>query len=182
MKCLLSILIFFLPVLAQAQKNDDLIHWNERHQLSWSDYQGKPGPDATAAASTATYLGVEYSFKNGKLGYLITCSFSRSRSWGMHKNDHILAHEQGHFDIAEIFARKLHQRLKAYVFDKKTYQTDLRDIYEHTMDEKEAMQQTYDRETNHSINKDKQAEWLEKINTGLEKLSEFSDYQTAAGK
>jgi hypothetical protein len=165
-----------LPGWVQAQKNDDLIHWNKRHQLSWDDYQGKPEPAATAAASTATYLGVEYSFKDGKLGYIITCSFSRSRSWGLHKNDHILAHEQGHFDIAEIFARKLHQRLKAYQFDKKTYQTDLRDIYENTMDEKEEMQNRYDRETNHSIDKEKQAEWLQRIGSELNKLIEYANY------
>lgn len=176
MKHLLILSIFLLPALAQAQKSDDLIHWNKRHQLSWNDYQGKPGSDATAAASTATYLGVEYSFKDGKLGYVITCSFSRSRSWGMHKNDHILAHEQGHFDIAEIFARKLHQRLKAYQFNRTTYQNDLRVIYENTMDQKEEMQNNYDQETNHSIDKERQAEWLKKISNELDKLSEFANY------
>ena len=176
MKYLIILSVIFLPVLVQAQKNDDLIHWNKRQQLSWSDYQGKAESDAGAAASTATYLGVEYNFKDGKLGYVITCSFSRSRSWGLHKNDYILSHEQGHFDIAEIFARKLHQRLKAYQIDKKTYQTDLRDIYENTMDEKEEMQNRYDRETNQSINKEKQAEWLRKIGEELEKLKEYANY------
>ncbi|MCG2614355.1 DUF922 domain-containing Zn-dependent protease [Terrimonas sp. NA20] len=176
MKYALILFISLLPVLVHAQQPDDLVHWNKRHQLSWSDYQGKPEANATAAASTATYLSVEYSFKDGKLGYIITCSFSRSKSWGLHKNDYILAHEQGHFDIAEIFARKLHQRLKEYQFDKKTYQTDLRDIYENTMDDKEEMQNKYDRETNHSINREKQAEWLQRIGSELEKLSGFANY------
>jgi hypothetical protein len=176
MKYLIVLSLIVLPVLSYGQKDNDLIHWNKRQRLSWSDYQGKPEPDAAAAATTATYLGVEYNFKDGKLGYIITCSFSRSRSWGLHKNDYILAHEQGHFDIAEIFARKLHQRLKAYKLDKKTYQTDLRDIYENTMDEKEEMQNSYDKETNHSINKEKQAEWLKKISAELESLSGFADY------
>lgn len=160
---------------AQEVKGD-LIHWKDRSQLTWDDYKGKPDPDAGAAASTATYLAVEYSFKDGKLGYKITCSFSRSKSWGLHKNDHILAHEQGHFDIAEIFARRLYKKLKAYEFDKKNYQSDLKGIYDDITKAKEDMQNRYDLETNHSINKEKQAEWLERINKELQDLKGFADY------
>lgn len=38
------------------------------------------------------------------------------------------------------------------------------------------MQNTYDLETNHSINKEKQAEWLQKISRELKSLEEFADY------
>ena len=165
-----------MPVWLMAQANADHIRWQDRRTLTWADYQGKADPDAGAAASTATYLSVEYNFKDGKLGYVITCSFSRSKSWGLTKNDYILSHEQGHFDIAEIFARRLYKKLKAYEFDKKNYQTDLRRIYEDITDEKEEMQNRYDRETNHSINKEKQAGWLEKIKIELKELEAFAGY------
>jgi len=177
MKKNLFLFIFLIPVFLLAQsRNDDLIHWKEKQKLSWADYQGKPDPNADAAASTATFLGVEYNFKNGNLGYIITCSFSKSKSWGLHKNDYILAHEQGHFDIAEIFARELYRKLKEYSFDKRSYQTDLRKIYEDITKAKEAMQNQYDLETNHSINKEKQAEWLEKISRELKSLEAFAGY------
>jgi len=176
MKNILILVLFLVPVLAGAQQDPDHIQWKQRRQLTWADYQGKPDPGAGAAASTATYLSVEYNFKDGKLGYVITCSFSRSRSWGLTKNDHILSHEQGHFDIAEIFARRLYKKLRAYEFDKKNYQTDLRKIYEDITDEKEAMQNRYDRETDHSINKEKQVEWLEKIRIELKELEAFAGY------
>lgn len=177
MKKIISSLLLLVPVFLLAQSNkDDLIHWKERQKLTWSDYQGKPDPDAGAAASTATYLSVEYNFRDGNLGYVITCSFSRSKSWGLHKNDYILTHEQGHFDIAEIFARQLYKKLKAYTFDKRSYQTDLRKIYEDITKAKENMQNEYDRETNHSINKEKQAEWLEKIRQELKDLEAFAGY------
>jgi hypothetical protein len=177
MKKSLSLLLILMPLLFRAQSApDDVIHWKERSKLSWADYQGKADPDAGAAASTATFLGVEYNFKDGNFGYTITCSFSKSKSWGLHKNDYILAHEQGHFDIAEIFARQLHKNLKAYVFDKKNYQSDLRKIYEDITAVKEAMQNKYDGETDHSINKEKQAEWQEKIGKELKNLEAFSKY------
>lgn len=177
MKKSLLFFIILVPILCRAQGGqDDLIHWKERAKLTWADYQGKADPNADAAASTATFLGVEYNFKDGHLGYIITCSFSKSKSWGLHKNDYILAHEQGHFDIAEIFARQLHKKLKAYTFDKKNYQSDLRKIYEEIMAAKEAMQNKYDQETNHSINKEKQAEWQEKIGKELKGLEAFAGY------
>ena len=43
-----------------------------------------------------------------------------------HKTDYILRHEQGHFDIAEIFARKLNKKMSEYKFNKTTYQKDLK--------------------------------------------------------
>jgi len=174
MKIFLAFLLLF-PFFGIGQEKD-LIRWKERHKLTWADYQGKPDEQADAAASTATYLGVEYNFRDGKLGYIITCSFSKSKSWGLHKNDYILQHEQGHFDIAEICARLLHKRLKTYVLDKRDYQSDLRKIYEDITATKESMQNKYDQETNHSINKDKQAEWLEKIRQELKNLEDFADY------
>jgi hypothetical protein len=168
------ILLCLLPMFTQAQDSkDELIQWKDHPILSWADYKGKPDPNSGAAASTATYLAVEYSFKDGKLGYKITCSFSRSKSWGLHKNEHILAHEQGHFDIAEIFARKLYKKLTEYRFNKNRYQTDLQQIYQDITDAKEEMQNQYDRETNHSINNEKQAEWLDKI---MKELKEFEAY------
>src|SRR5690349_245804 len=97
----------FLSTACFAQdKNEELITWSEKNKLTWADYKGKPQPNADAAASTATYLGIEYNFGNKGFDYKITCSFSKTRSWGLHKTDYILAHEQGHFDIAELFARR----------------------------------------------------------------------------
>ena len=94
----------------------------------------------------------------------------------MHKTDYILSHEQGHFDIAEIFARKLHKEMSKYRFNKKTYQKDLKKIYDAVTEEKTEIQNNYDRETNHSINKREQAEWLKKIKEMLEEYEEFSGY------
>jgi histone acetyltransferase (RNA polymerase elongator complex component) len=80
------------------------------------------------------------------------------------------------FDIAEIFARKLHKALREYVFNKKNFQTDLKHIYDGIVAAKTAMQDEYDRETNHSINKDKQNEWLIKIADLLQTFEPWAAY------
>ena len=172
---LIVLFSYYLPSAAQSN-NEDIINWNENQKLSWADYKGKAKTGSDAAASTATYLGIEYNFTRNGFDYKITCSFSKSKSWGLHKTDYILAHEQGHFDIAEIFARKLNKQMSEYVFNKNTFKDDLKKLYLSLTDEKDAFQNKYDEETNHSINQVRQTEWLKKIDDLLKELKAYSNY------
>lgn len=176
-----NLLVFFSVILAVTaigqSRDEELISWSAYKKLTWADYKGTPRPESDAVASTATYLGIEYSFNNKGFGYKITCTFSKNRSWGSHKTDYVLAHEQGHFDIAEIFARKLNWRMSEYRFNKNSFKTDLKKIYDEITRAKEAMQNEYDKETNHSIKKEKQEEWLKKIQEELNEYKDFADYQ-----
>ncbi|NOT51904.1 MAG: DUF922 domain-containing protein [Chitinophagaceae bacterium] len=168
---------FSLISVAQAQdKTDDVLTWSDSRKLAWSDYKASPNPESDAAASTTTQLTISYKISSSGFTYTIKSHFSKTKSWGRHKSDYILSHEQGHFDIAEIFARKLHKKMSEYKFDRKSYQKDLNKIYQEVVDEKEKMQNDYDEETNHSINKEKQAEWLKKIAKKLEEYADYFDY------
>lgn len=180
MNKLLSYLIAFFIALpfytAGQEKNEELLTWSSSRKLNWTDYKASPDPESNAAASTTTYLSIEYKITTSSFGYKIKSWFSRTKSWGRHKSDYILSHEQGHFDIAEIYARKLHKLMSAYKFDRRSYQSELKKIYQDLLDEKEKMQNSYDGETNHSINKEKQAEWLKKIAKMLEEYKDWADY------
>ena len=168
---------FLLPLWLPAQDpGEELIEWSGNRRLTWSDYKASPDRNSDAAASTTTYLMVSYSIRNSDFSFRIESKFSRTRSWGLHKTPYILAHEQGHFDIAEIFARKFYKDLKEYKFNKRTYQQDLKKIYQDILDEKEIMQNNYDRETNHSINRENQLEWLKKIEKLLKQYEDYAGY------
>jgi hypothetical protein len=176
MKYILFIL-FIIPFVAVAQnKNEELLNWSASRRLTWSDYKASPEPGNDDAAATTTYLGIEYNITSSSFGYKIQSRFSKTRSWGRYKDDYVLSHEQGHFDIAEIFARKLNKRMSDYPFNIKTYQQDLNKIYNDILEEKATMQNDYDEETNHSINKTKQAEWLKKIDVLLEQYAGWASY------
>lgn len=171
------IILLLIPVILSAQsKDEELLEWSTSKKLTWNDYKANPDPASDAAASTTTYLSIEYNITLKSFGYKIRSRFSKTRSWGLHKTDYILTHEQGHFDIAEIFARKLNKLMKEYKFDWRTYKDELKKIYQGVMNEKEEMQNKYDEETNHSINKEKQEDWLKKIEKMLEEYKDFSDY------
>jgi hypothetical protein len=166
-----------MPFSGIAQdKNEELLEWSAGRRLNWADYKAKPDPQSDAAATTTSYLGISYNINPAGFSYKITCRFSKTRSWGLHKTDYILSHEQGHFDISEIFARKLNKRMSEYRFNKRSYQNDLDAIYQEIINEKIEMQNQYDRETNHSINKEKQAEWLKNIRIKLNELDNWSAY------
>lgn len=167
---------FFISPLFAATQGEQFIEWSSSKKLTWDDYLASPSSLSDAAAITSTALGIEYHLRNNILAYKITCRFSKTRSWGKYKTNYILQHEQGHFDITEIFARKLAKEIKQYKFDPRKYQEDLGKIYKKVMDEKEEYQNKYDAETDFSRNKEKQAEWLKKIDDELEYLDEFANY------
>lgn len=181
MKRIIYSLLFCLLVLpsfllAQRNSDEELLDWSPNRKLTWADYKARPNPDSDAAASTTTTLSIEYKISSTNFGYKIQSKFSKTSSWGLHKTAYILSHEQGHFDIAEVFARKLNKKMGEYKFNKKTFEKDLNKIYKEVTDEKEKVQNEYDKETRHSINKEKQAEWLERIAEMLEELKAYANY------
>jgi len=170
--------LLWIPTFCFGQsKNEETIEWKSSRLLTWTDYKANPDPNSDAAASTTTYLGVEYNMDQKGLTWKIQCLFSITRSWGRHKDDFVLKHEQGHFDIAEIYARKLNQRLKDYKFNNTTFKDDLKTIYTTITSEKEAFQDQYDNETDHSRKKEVQVEWLKKITKMLDDLKDYSSYR-----
>jgi 23S rRNA maturation mini-RNase III len=66
--------------------------------------------------------------------------------------------------------------MSEYKFDRRNYQKSLDKIYQDVVDEKTKMQNQYDRETNHSINREEQARWLKKIAELLEEYEDYDDY------
>lgn len=171
------LLLTLAPLLLPAQQTgEETLAWSAGRKLTWADYKARPDPNSDAAATTASYLLFSYSIRNDEISYRIESKFSKTRSWGLHKTAYILSHEQGHFDLAEVYARKLFKKVQEYRFHKKNYRKDLQKIYQEILDEKEEMQNKYDRETNHSINKEKQAEWLKKIEKMLEEYKDYANY------
>lgn len=154
----------------------DMIPWINEKRLSWEDFLCEPKRGSDAVASTSTSLGIAYQLNSGKLSYHITCYFNKEKSWGLLKTDYILAHEQGHFDITEIFARKLYEALQNYEFNKRTFKKDIGAIYQSIVKQKEDFQKAYDGETDHSRKTSLQYDWLEKIEGLLQETEVYANY------
>jgi hypothetical protein len=159
-----------------VNETDQIIPWKARRSLVWEDFRSEPRKDGDAVASTSTSLGLSYQVREGKLTYHITCDFAKDKSWGSLKTAYILAHEQAHFDITELHARKLYEALYNYELNPKTVKADIGAIYTRIVNEKEQMQHSYDGQSDHSRKRIRQAEWLEKIEQMLADTEAFATY------
>lgn len=161
----------FLPLLMSlffaVMPNDHLIEWKPTARLSWEDFKGAPDYSSENVALTNTSIQLEYGYDKTSLEYTVKCRFDKTKSWVKVRNEDVLTHEQIHFDIAELFARKLRRQLQEYKFNPKTVAEDVNAIYEKIMTEHHAMQELYDNETDHSRLEDKQAYWEKKIESFL---------------
>jgi predicted secreted Zn-dependent protease len=77
-----------------------------------------------------------------------------------------LLHEQLHFDISEVFARKMAQEMSETKFTKNIKQ-EVRVLYKRILKELDAFQRRYDSETDFSRNIEKQKLWQKQINSLL---------------
>ncbi len=169
--------LILLPLFFAGSADDNLIEWSPARKLKWEDFKGTPNPASTNAALTNSSITVEFGYNHKGLTHSIKCRFNKQLSWGRIKNDYILNHEQGHFDIAEIHARLLHKALLAYTFNANTVSNDVNKIYTDVMKMHTDTQQLYDQETNHSIDSATQRAWDTKIATMLKDNEEFASYK-----
>lgn len=168
---------FFLGFLGWAQEIEEGVPWNENMRITWSDFKGKVPPAAVPAATTASGISYTYSANllhhEVKLDFEVTAFFYPNESWYRPElcNDNTLAHERLHFDISELFARKMRGRLKRTSFSDDV-KAEVRQIYNEILQELQDFQERYDWETNFSRNREKQLEWNQKIAEALKNKAE----------
>jgi predicted secreted Zn-dependent protease len=163
------LLSFFLCLSATTVPplDDHLINWKQGRKLQWSDFQGKPDVSSENAALTSTHINFQYTIGEKDFSFQVSCQFNKHQSWVRVKDQSILAHEQAHFDLAELYSRKLKWALQHYKFRAGEAEKDLDSIYENIMAEHHAAQTYYDQETDHSRNRDQQLSWQKKIQADL---------------
>lgn len=142
----------------------DKIEWSENKKLTWADFRGPRTKSGSYVASTASGISFSYSHQetNGKIDYdyTIACHFYPDDSWydAAHASDYILKHEQTHFDISELHARKLRKQISEARFSKQV-KAEIRALYEATEVERRVMQSLFDSESDHSKNKTEEYRW-----------------------
>ena len=174
-------IIIFLLCFNSWSQNEDLkiIGWNENRPLNWSDFEDKPISNSSAAALTASGITFSYSIEKEEDEIVdfrteVTCLFYPEKSWVKLNlaNDYILKHEQLHFNITELHARKFRKAISELKVSSKL-KNKLNNLYDTINKASSEMQKRYDAETNHSINKEEQEKWHLYITSELEILEDF---------
>ena len=113
--------IGFISLMSFSFVKDDFILWQENKKLKIQDF--KADNKDTIKVNQQQFLGaisairIEYSSfqrnKNSVPDFSIKTYFDPNESWMLLKNDYVLQHEQIHFDITELYARKMRKSVES---------------------------------------------------------------------
>ncbi len=174
--------IFFLILISSlfhAQK----IEWSAQKKLSWDNFKAaknfRSGNDHSAAAYS--YCGISYnvtksSLPEGAATVTVKAIFLEDKSWKKSVNPgiYLLKHEQLHFDIAEVFARKIRKMVNEKIKTTSDFDRDFKREYNTIFKAYQIFQTAYDQDTKNSIIPEKQEAYNRMV---AEMLHELSDYQ-----
>jgi hypothetical protein len=154
--------------------NSTFISWDETRKLSWQDFRGAVSRTSHADAATAISISARPFYHKKRLFYDVNAYFIPEQSWSKAKSAQLLRHEQLHFDIAELYARKVRKKISEY------RQMGIQDLGEYNraissiLQESNRIDVQYDFSTFHGALTEKQARWEKEINTELQVLNNFS--------
>ncbi len=164
--------------------NGDAIDWDKNTLLNREDFKGSRKWSAgNSVASTYSGFGYDITYDGDDISGEIYVRFYCKKSWwnpkltNRDKIKNVLAHEQLHFDICELFGRKLYKEILNLTAAKRMNSRSINRIKSKLEKQYSNYQKSYDRGTNHSINITEQKRWNKKIKAELEILSDYSNYQ-----
>jgi hypothetical protein len=159
-----------------AKPSSDTIYHNVSRLLSWKDFQGIPDDHQFGGAITSSGFAFDSDMKFERSTLYINIGvytyFSKHGSWKKPdiNSDYHLLHEQLHFDITRLGAQEFVKQIAKAHFTKDNYQEVLNSVFDKVFNENAALQEKYDKETQHSINHEKQLQWNERITAEIKKL------------
>ena len=113
--------IGFISLMSFSFVKDDFILWQENKKLKIQDFKAENND--TIKVNRQQFLGaisairIEYSSfqrnKNSVPDFSIKTYFDPNESWMLLKNDYVLQHEQIHFDLTELYARKMRKSVES---------------------------------------------------------------------
>lgn len=101
-----------IPLMLWGQTS---FSWIEHRALEWADFKGKPARlTGEPSAMTDTGFRTQLVCRDGMLDIQSVAEFYPETSWVIpdRKLERLLRHEQGHFDITEIYSRKMKKAIR----------------------------------------------------------------------
>lgn len=158
----------------------DEIKWTKERKLRWEDFEGKMQKNTPIAAVSS--VGVAYetitaSYERYILEIYAVFEKKRSAAWMEKASNDGLIHEQKHFDLVEVYARKMRKALfsKQNLYGYSSISDELRKLHTIYVDSLRGMQERYDKETHYSCLLNKQHEWNAYIEKELKVMESWSN-------
>lgn len=152
------------------------IKWKENQEINWENFKGKIPEKSGLAAETNSGIHFSYTCEGEKMTYLVYAYFDQDLSWRRKDaKPSILAHERLHFDISELYARKLRKRLLNLKHPCTIPKIELQKIFNEVVSDHKVKQRKYDLETNHSLDTLRQRYWSNWVDQELVVLRKYKN-------
>jgi hypothetical protein len=145
---------------------DHAFAWSASRRLVWGDFQGTPPSEGTEGAKTTYALYSAWKCRGDAFQFRVVAGFRTTQSWvkpavlrDTAQSRSILAHEQVHFDLAEVHARLMRRHFAELSGPCRKTDAQLGALAQRMEDAAGAEQRRYDTETNHGLLGDRQADW-----------------------
>ncbi len=175
---ILALLLITLPMMSVNKtvvSGDSEIRWRKGLRLEWRDFKGRA--ERLSPMDALTESGISFSWSCDSRGFdtEIYALFVPHGSWVKDPTPTLLKHEQAHFDITEIHARKLRKFFAEHPNPCRLGRSGIDKASKKIIKESYDLQNTYDESTNHGENRRMQKEWLVKIDNMLDALSDYAE-------
>jgi hypothetical protein len=196
MRYLSQIALGLLMTQGAIAQDPGPIDWSLARRLTWDDFAGSvpPGTEPHRVAETSAALAWSYEYRlewsRDRCVFSIVdirsfARFNPISSWARpgDRTDHVLVHEQGHFDITELYRAKFAAETNRFLTEQRTCRgrSDraaarmaegeiarlLGSTYEDIWQQYRREQESYDAETQHGIDRVAQEAWLARISAAL---------------
>ena len=175
---LLSLLPTFAPTPAQTTPPAPpaKLEWSSGRPLTWADFKARPTSDRLAALTSST-IDAKVGCVDYQFSATVRAVFTPNESWVRNMaqaSPALLRHEQLHFDLTEIHARLLRQKLSLVKLDCEKLQPAFGNLTKMAFLTWQREEARYDQETNHGLNAPRQQAWDQQIQQRLTQLEAFA--------
>ena len=175
---LIACVCFHSKVSAQYLEVDTAayLEWSDDLYVSWKDYQFREQllADDVGMALTSVIHSVRGGIIKGAPKFEVKVLFVKKDSWTTDSTSiTLLAHEKLHFDIAELYGRKIRKQIDELIKrgerDLKIYNKNVKQL----LGDFKRYSHNYDKETRHGKDFDKQKRWFDAVYSELDRLKVY---------
>jgi hypothetical protein len=157
--------------------NGSSICWEESYKLSWADFQGVvPASNSSDNIYAITSCNIVISIQTigNEFDFKVENKFLKHKSWTTGDLRNFLDHEQLHFDVAELYTRKIRNSIDSL----NSIGCDSLALYKNEFDRlfslKDRLNRLYDEETSYGNDSTAQSRWKHFVMCELRKLDPFA--------
>jgi hypothetical protein len=155
-------------------RNDkaDTVFYNPERPLVWDDFRDTPRPGPYAATVFPSFAQEgRTTVENGviHLDLLLKVYVLKNASWVRpgSRDEYGLNHEQRHFDLVKLVAERFKRKVLADTLTVEDYDGQIGYEYLESYREMNRLQEQYDGETQHGLNREAQDRWNRRIDEEL---------------